>query len=367
MGLKSLLKQAGLSTLARLSSPGTTPLNTIRNFVIFQHATALGSVIHSTPLVSALRAAVPEAHITVITSGFGPEVFANNPEVDELVAIPNPTRDLRGAIRTLRKWRAGKQHEPFATLTTVGNERLANALTLWSSNLNNRIGFTLAPQLYRNPMTFDPAMSQIANNLRLVTALGHTAVAAEPKVYVTPANLRRAKDLLPDHNPGRPLITIVSQTSPTQRKGWRAERWQAAAEHLITTHNADLVFVGTASERAAIEALRAPLPTGATWNVAGETSLPELAALLSLCAVGLTLDTGTLHLGRAVGLPMTVIAPAWSPPLEWLPLENPHYTILKNAEMPEATSDYIIDEVSVAEVNAAMDDLLLRYPASANR
>jgi ADP-heptose:LPS heptosyltransferase len=96
--------------------------------------------------------------------------------------------------------------------------------------------------------------------------------------------------------------------------------------------------------------------------VAGKTTVTGLAALMSLATVGLTLDTGPLHIGRAVGLPMAIIAPAWSPAVEWLPVADDRYRILKNADMPNAPDGYIIDEVTVEEATAALDDLLARNP-----
>ena len=126
----------------------------------------------------------------------------------------------------------------------------------------------------------------------------------------------------------------------------------------------NLLLVGAGSERESVAQLAQQIGAG-VQSVAGETSLPQLAALLSLCRVGVTLDTGTMHLGRAVGLKMVVIAPAWSPPLEWLPLNDPRFIILKNRDMlpQQMPADYIIDEVSVGEVLAALETLL-RQPAS---
>ena len=67
-----------------------------------------------------------------------------------------------------------------------------------------------------------------------------------------------------------------------------------------------------------------------------------------------------MHIGRSVGLPMVIIAPAWSPPLEWLPVGDARFVILKNLDMTPAQmpADYIIDEVSVEEVIAALEGLL---------
>jgi ADP-heptose:LPS heptosyltransferase len=157
--------------------------------------------------------------------------------------------------------------------------------------------------------------------------------------------------------PGQMVAVFVTQTSPTQRKSWRTERFQAAACFLVEQHGAHIIFVGTAAESAAIDSMREGIPHPTT-SVAGKTTLPQMAALLSLSHVGLTLDTGALHIGRTVGLPMVVIAPAWSPPIEWLPIDNPKYRILKNLDMATCPPDYIIDEVSVDEVTAALDSLI---------
>ena len=158
---------------------------------------------------------------------------------------------------------------------------------------------------------------------------------------------------------------MVTQTSPTQRKQWRAERWIALAEHLIRREQADLIFAGTAREADAVNALRAHIPH-TTISVAGQTGIADLAAIFTRCDFGVTLDTGPLHVARAVDLPMVVIAPAWSPVHEWLPVGDPRYAILKNANFaPPAPDGYVIDEVSLHDVLAAADGLM--ESAAANR
>jgi len=122
-----------------------------------------------------------------------------------------------------------------------------------------------------------------------------------------------------------------------------------------------IVFAGTQAESPAIEALRSTL-TQPTANVAGRTTLLQLAALFSLADIALTLDTGPMHLARAMRLPMVIIAPAWSPAIEWLPHDNPRARILKNLDLDEAPDGYIIDEVSVDDVHQNLRDLLTLYP-----
>lgn len=355
---------AGVKALERLASHEGTgrSLREIKDFLLLQYPSALGTAIHATPLIPALRHAVPGCRIVVAASGFALDVFRNNPRIDRLIETPNPLKDLKGAVYALRRENPFRE-AAYAAITSTGNERTLIAMQALLSGASIRVGFTVVPQLYRKPLFFDRDLSQIANNLRIVEALGHSPVHSEPEIFYSETELATARNTLAlgGVETGRPLAVFVTQTSVTQRKGWRVERFRAAAESLRKRYGAHILFVGTASESAAIDELRSAL-TFPTTNVAGKTSLSQLAALMSCCNVGLTLDTGPMHLGRAVGLPMVIIAPAWSPPIEWLPLGNDRFRILKNADMASAPADYIIDEVSVDEVTAALDDLIVRYP-----
>jgi ADP-heptose:LPS heptosyltransferase len=354
---------SGLATLERIVHPSfDPPLKDIRNFLLLQHPAALGTAIHATPLIPALRHAVPGCRITVAASGFALEILRNHPGIDCLIETPSPLKDLRGAGRTLRaKLAFGK--EPFVTITSTGNERTLIAMQALLGRAPVRVGFTVVPELYRIPLFFDKDRSQIANNLRIIEALGHASPHFEPEIHFSEADLETAEATLKAAGvaEGQMVAVFVTQTSPTQHKSWRPERFRAAAHHLNQRYGAHILFVGTAAEAAAIDHLRMELPF-ATTTVAGKTTVTGLAALMSLAAVGLTLDTGPLHIGRAVGLPMAIIAPAWSPPVEWLPIADDRYRILKNADMSSAPDGYIIDEVPVEEAIAALDDLLTRNP-----
>jgi ADP-heptose:LPS heptosyltransferase len=134
---------------------------------------------------------------------------------------------------------------------------------------------------------------------------------------------------------------------------------------LIHRHGCRVVLVGSASEAEAIENIRLGIG-GDCISLAGRTSITVLTAVLASADVALTLDTGILHIARAIELPACIIAPAWSPVEEWLPLGDSRFHILKNQDLPEAPADYIIDEVSEADVRTSMDKLLTDFPPSAN-
>jgi ADP-heptose:LPS heptosyltransferase len=366
---------AGLSALAtfeRAVRPRQPPLADIRNFLLLQYPQSLGTAVHATPLIAALHAAVPGCRIAAAASGFAQQLLRGNPGLERVVATPSPLNDLRGAVSALRdaNFFAG---EPCAVLLTTGNERSRVTLAAMLSGLPTRVGFTVVPQLSSAPLAFDARLSQITNNLRIVESLGHGAALIgqlernpellEPQVFPTAQDLGIAHTMLCGQgiDGSLPVAVFITQTSAKQPKSWREDRFRSVAETLHREQGMQIVFAGTASESAAIDELRSGL-SFTTANVAGRTNLLQLSALLSLADVALTLDTGPMHLARAVRLPMVIIAPAWSPAIEWLPLGNPRARILKNADLDQAPEGYIIDEVSVAEVEQSLRELLALYP-----
>lgn len=371
-GIRRLIQSnvlRGVAGLERLAGGGVPALHEMRNFVYLEHSLALGTAIHGTPVLSMLKAVLPKARIVAAASGFGLGVLRGNPHLEQLIETPSPLRDLRGAVRGLR---AAKLFggDPYAVLMSTGNLRTKFALAAALAGGHVRVGFSVHPELVAAPLHFDHALSQIANNLRIVEALGHgdamrCALAARPKlaepvVFPSGADMVhvRAELVRAGLSLEEPLAVFITQTSVTQRKSWRPERFQQVAAMLAREYGLQIVLGGTAAEAPAIEALREEMEAR-TANLAGKTTLTEMAALFGMARVALTLDTGPMHLARAMGTPMVIVAPAWSPPVEWLPVGNPKARILKNLTMDTAPAEYVIDEVAVGEVEAALRDLLV--------
>jgi ADP-heptose:LPS heptosyltransferase len=327
------------------------------NFFLPQFQSALGTVVHATPVVEAIKHSLPQSRIVVASSGLAAQVWQGNPNLEALLQTPNPLHDPLGSLRAMRNTRlfAG---EPYVTLLTTGNERTKITLAVALAGRSRRIGFAVHGALVQQHLRFDSSLSQIENNLRLLAAAGldpDPAWSTEPRLYPG-AERAFAEELLQVTR--RPRIALATQTSPTQRKSWRAERWIELIQTLRASYGANFVFVGAPAETQDIDALRNRLGFP-TVSAAGKTSIAQLAAVLQQCDLAITLDTGPLHVARGVDLPAVIIAPAWSPVHEWLPVGNARFRILKNAEFPPpAPDEYIIDEIRVQDVLAATADLL---------
>ncbi len=347
-----------LGGLRLLADPGA-----VKSVVVLEYMLPLGSLVHMTPLFEAIKAERPELVITVATRGLGLAVLRHNRCVDHVVETPDALTDTLGAAKVLRAELMRLGVRSNCVLTGSSDRRSRIALLGLLSQAGWRGGFTLLPQVYQWVLDYAPEKSLIDNNLRLAALAGCGHEHREPKVYFSGADVAAAEGLVREANPeGRPLVVMVTQNSGGQRTGWHTQRWVEVIRHTSGVLGCCVVFVGTAGDAAAIEELRG----GVGFSVAGRTSVTELAALLAMSDAVVSLDTGTMHVGRAVGVPMVVLGPSWQRPIEWLPLGLPQVRILRGEDREDIPAGYQLDEIEAEVVTSSLRELLTVYPASAD-
>lgn len=108
--------------------------------------------------------------------------------------------------------------------------------------------------------------------------------------------------------PGTPCIAIIP-SSAWRGKEWPTENYVAMVQALKAEFPLwTLALVGTPNDPAAARLARAMDQGGFKFlNWIGNRSLPEVASLLSECALAVGADTGVLHLAEAVGTPVVTI------------------------------------------------------------
>jgi ADP-heptose:LPS heptosyltransferase len=336
----------------------------IRNFLVLQYESPLGSVVHATPLFEAMKRAMPDCHITVAASTIAASVLHTNSYIDRCVVTPSPFRDLSASVRAVRAVLESTPKGARCVITTIGNQRTRLVFLSLLVGSAVRVGYTLAPEFYDVPLVFEPERGQIGGNLDIVRSLGHPTPSYEPRVFFTRRDAERAAQWLAPlaAQLTAPRIVFVTQNSGGQRNQWSPTRFQQVISTLSRATRAVPIFVGTERDAAPIDELRRELPEKGI-SLAGKTTIAELAALLARCDLIVSLDTGTFHVARAVRLPGVVIAPAWQSPLEWLPVQSQSYSVLHGPSIRDIPPDYSIDEVSVEQVCDAAQSLLRQYPA----
>ena len=330
--------------------------------LILEYMLPLGCCVHLTPVYEAIKQARPNTTITVATRGLGAALLRHNPFIDHLIQTPDPLTDLSGAVRSLSRSLARRNLRPTCCLTGASDQRTRIALLGLLAGAGWRGGFTQSPRLYQRPLQYQPDRSLIHNNLQLLSLLGIPQQHFEPRVFFSPADIATAADHARAANPeGKPLLVMVTQNSGGQATGWHVERFAKVIRHAHDALGCAIIFAGTASDFQAIEQIRRTTEEIGT-SLAGQTSVTQLAALLALSDAVVSLDTGTMHVGRAVGTPMVVIGPSWQRPIEWLPLDLPNVRILRGPDRNDIPKGYRLDEVQATDVISALEDLLTTYP-----
>ena len=334
----------------------------VETILLLQYEMPLGCCVHGTPLYSALKALQPTPKVVVATRGLGVATLKSNPHVDVLIETADPGSSVgsvwKVAQQVRRELRA-RGLRPDVVLQDASNRRGFLAVLALMLRVAPTAGFAHLGRLYDTPLEYDPGLSLIDNNMRLPTLLGGVGEHVEPEVYFSAEELTKARELVEG---GGTVVAFCMQGSGGQRTGWHEERF-AAVIRLVEEMGYRTVFVGTAGDAGMIERLRGMAGSKGV-SLAGKTSIPELAAVLCLCDLLITLDTGTMHVGRAVDAPMVVLGPSWQKPLEWLPLGKANVRILRGDDREDVPGGYLLDEIEVDAVEQAAAELLRVYPAA---
>jgi len=338
-----------------------------RSVLVLEYMLPLGCCVHLTPLYEAIKLIDPGIVLTVATRGLGAVLLRHHRFIDHMIETPDPLTDIRAAAAGLRSELRRKGLRPDCALTGASDQRTRIALLALLACPGWRGGYTLAPELYHCPLEYQAGLSLIDNNLRIALLVGGSGEHLEPRVFFSQADVAAMDVLAQQANPdGRPLVVMVSQNSGGQRTGWHNGRFAQVIRHAHDALGCAVVYVGTSGDAAAVEQIRVEAG-GIGTSLAGKTSVTELAALLAMSDAAVSLDTGTMHIGRAVGVPMVVIGPSWQRPLEWLPLGLPQVRILRGEDRLDVPENYRLDEVDVSAVTEALDDLFKAYPPDPGR
>jgi heptosyltransferase-2 len=130
-----------------------------------------------------------------------------------------------------------------------------------------------------------------------------------------------------------PIFGLNPGAEYGEAKRWPAERFVASAHEIQRRTNCVwLIFGGEADVGIASQiesAIRRP--KSPVHNLSGKTSIRELMALLKLCRVLLTNDTGPMHVAAALGMPVVVPFGSTSPEMTGPGLPgDPRHQLIKS-------------------------------------
>ncbi|MDD5139822.1 MAG: lipopolysaccharide heptosyltransferase II [Verrucomicrobiales bacterium] len=299
----------------------------------------LGDAVMTTPALLRLREKFHDAHIALLTPEKLKDLWLNHPAVNETISFAPG----EGVFSIGKQLRAGE----FDLALVLPNSP-RSAIETWLAGIPQRVGYarpwrnffltqTVAPRTNavkmhkrtaaeiqklvaaggsQRPDSNSHALPCAVTNahhiheyLHLAAALGANPEPLAPLLTVMPDEIEAAKKKFGLEKNDGPVFGLNPGAEYGPAKRWPVERFIAAAQEIQNRTNCAWLLFGGKGDLQLTARIESAIrnPQSAIRNLSGQTSLRELMALLKICRVLLTNDTGPMHVAAALGTP--VVAP----------------------------------------------------------
>jgi len=307
----------------------------IRQNVVVLRALGLGDLLTAVPALRGLRAARPDADITLAAPSALTPIAALTGAVDRVVDTA-PLRPLPRALHgaDVAVGLHGRGPESIRLLIATRPRRLVS------------FAHDALPATQGLPRwTADE--HEVTRWCRLLTESGMRA---------DPAALRLCHPATP---PGVRGALIVHPGAGSGARRWPPPRWATVIRALLP-EGFPVVVTGTLGERVLAEEVAALAGLPGSSVLAGRTGLNALAALTASASLVLSGDTGMAHLAAAYARPaVTLAGPV--PPRLWGPPPRPWHAVLwagRYGDPHAAAADPGLLRISAEDVIAAAREVL---------
>ena len=301
------LRCASSPALGLPASPAP-PVPDVRRLAVLR-ANGLGDYVVAEPALAALRAAYPDAELTLLGASHHAALLEGRPSpVDRVVPVPlmpgvrvGPEPDA--SEDEVEAWCAARRAESYDLAVQMhGGGRNSNALLL---RLGARVTAGSATPDAPRPdrwVPYWPYQHDTVRWLEVAAAAGAPAGRIEPHLEVTPDDLEASHAVVP---PGDAPLLVVHPGATDARRCYPEERLGAVAQDLAD-RGARVVVAGGAGEAERVATVVSGMRTTPETAV-GTLDLPGLVGLLSRATMVLGNDSGPRHLAGAVGTPTVAV------------------------------------------------------------
>jgi len=264
-------------------------------------AAGIGDALTDSVAIRALKETFPGARLTVVTHRRRSVIARHNPFVDDVALYHKSFPRFVSLARELRSRRYD------LVIMLRGNDPdlwplawLANRHAVVSCPIMTRFKFLISHPV---PIPSWDRTHGVEQTLEIARYAG--ADTRDRRLVYRVREEERAslrQKMIPWRIKESPLV--IFQAGGGWRSEWRdwpVAHYAVLGKRLLDEYDVQLVLLGGVDHRAKAGAIRAAL-VGEAVNLAGELSLAESAALLSLAVILVSTDTGIMHLGFAVGV-----------------------------------------------------------------
>jgi len=266
-----------------------------RRILVIKHG-ALGDIVQALDAFASLRAGNPHAHIALMTSPVFMSLAKMMPWFDEVIVDPRA-----GLLNLAAAWRIRQYFRQNWSLIVdmQCSSRTRNYFAYFV--LSNMRWIGTAPGC-SDPL---PDFTGVNNRDRMVKSAemaGGISQTPDISWLVKGAAQTEGPAVMINDKQYAVLVPGCSLAKPQKR--WPADRFAAIGNELVS-RGFEIVLVGTADDREAVNAVLAASPDAI--NLCGKTNLVRLARLLGGAAFVIGNDSGPMFLAARTGVPSLMI------------------------------------------------------------
>jgi heptosyltransferase II len=270
----------------------------------------VGDVVMAIPVLIDLRNAFPSARITAMRRYPMGELLLEMPQIDEIFSFTKTSRLVR---REEKRNILGKLKKGSYDLGVILPSSFSSAWWFYQGGVGERIGYEGA---FRNALlTHSVPRPENADNQHLILSnkallepLGIAPSDTNPKIYLKKEEEEQVRQLLTRHGvkPHHKVVGINPGAAYGSAKCWLPERFREVTKRLLEDKDCIVMYFGDLITAGLVKEICQGL-SPRVINMAGLTSLRELASLISVCDVLLTNDSGPMHIAGALSTPVVAL------------------------------------------------------------
>jgi len=269
----------------------------------------VGDLVMTTPALASIRKSFPDSRISVLVRPPLEGLLAGNPAVDDVILYDK--KKYKGPVGIARLARELRKKR-FDRAILLQNAFEA-ALIAFLADIPVRMGY--ATDGRRLLLTHAVSVSaetrkkhQVHYYLDMLKSLGMKTAGDTPRLFPDKAEKAEAARLLKSHgiDRGGLIVGVNPGAQYGVAKKWYPERYGEVADRLIESHGASIIIFGGPGDVSVAAAVQASM-AGEALNLAGMTTLGGLMALVGMCGLFITNDTGAMHVASALGVPTLAV------------------------------------------------------------
>lgn len=276
--------------------------------IIIRMPNWIGDLVMATPILTDVRKAFPAAHITAMCRTPISDLLKEDLDIDELFCFSKVNSFGRRSEQRdiIEKIRRGTYD-----LGILLTHSFSSAWLFWRGHVKRRLGYrgNCRSLLLTDKIDLPANVREqhlVTTYKMLLSPLGIPVSETRPRLFLKDKELEEARTLLKrlGISPDARLVGINPGAAYGSAKCWLPERFRAVTEKLLKLENVQIVYFGDSTTAPLVKEICQGLPV---TNLAGLTTLRELASLIKLCKVLLTNDSGPMHIAAAVETPLVAL------------------------------------------------------------